>query len=184
MFLGLETGRHPPLAINATAERNARQAAIQTKRPLVIWTGKYFRMTTLLMTHLSIAVSATVDEYPQETFPVSDQDHGYTSHMTLNKVAWVGHLGRKAYVVPRFTAKNTLLFTLINSLIGIDNSRNTPDPFRRPRHRWLHRCGPFVLPRSHGCCWYDARSDPQYEPSPPSAWPSPGAESQTRNAHH
>src|SRR6266852_2450885 len=123
---------HAALALDATAERDRSEVALQVVGPVVIDAGDLFRVAAVRETQERTAVRAAVLEAADGTGFVPRRHHRHLAGESGLEVALLRQLGLEPEEIPGVAAVDALLLTAVDVLVLVYPVGNAGQAFGRP----------------------------------------------------
>ena len=124
VLAGIEVRVVAALALDALAERDTDQVALQVIAPLMIHTRMGHPVAAQLSTHQRAPVGAAVDKGVQTAVLAARHHNRRIPDKAGLEIAGLGQLGLQADVIPHRTPENTLLLAFINGGVNEHLIRN------------------------------------------------------------
>ena len=132
VFFFVEVLGHAPLAVDAAAERDALEVAVQIERPIVVDAGEELLVAPVPEAQQRPAMGAPVDECPNLALAIAADDNRRGSDEVQLVIAGLGDFALQAQIVPGRPPKQALLLALedfpaVENIVG-----NACQPFLGP----------------------------------------------------
>ena len=133
MVIGrIEIRRHAALAIDAAAERDARQVAFQVVGPLMVRADEFLHIAAQLAAELGGTVRAAILEDIDAAILVARHHHRDRADEGTREIARIGDFRFQPDIVPGAALEDLLDLQAVNMIVGIDPVGHAAQTFGRP----------------------------------------------------